>query len=66
MLALTVGVPGGARRVHVMWVNSERYAIFLDYCGDTYYGERVEVGLEDAIPTILNLLKHLRECPGTR
>jgi hypothetical protein len=66
MLALTVGVPGSTRGVHLMWANSERYAIFLDYCGDTFYGERVEVGLEDAIPTILNYLKRLRECPGTR
>ncbi len=59
-MALALGVPGTRRRVHVGWVRPYVYAVFLDFCEGTFYGERVEVEIEDVVETLLAYLDRLR------
>lgn len=59
-LALALGVAGTPRRVHVNWVRPWTYSVFLDFCEPAFYGERVEVAIEDVVVTLRAYLDRLR------
>ena len=58
-LALALGRAQSQRRVYVEWVRPWTYAVFLDFCEPAFYGQRVEVAIEDVVTTIEQYLEQL-------
>jgi hypothetical protein len=57
---LTLGFDDSQRTVHVDWEKPNFFAIYLDYCEGSFYGEKVTVSLQDAVGKVEEYLRRIK------